>query len=848
MQTRPLLLLTVVVAGGHGFLLAAPADRSSTEGGGSSPYADVARLADGDLEAISVVPARVTVRGADRVVRIVVTGTFAGGGARDLTREAACVVVAPKVARVDEHQVVHPVSNGETTLRFEHSGKVVEVPVVVSHTESDLPINFANDIVPIFSKLGCNTGGCHGKSGGQNGFQMSLFGFTPSIDYRALRFESRGRRVFPAKPGHSLLLLKATGRLPHGGGAILDEDSPEHDLLARWIGSGLPLGRPDDPFVSSISVYPRHRAIRRGASQQLAVTALFSDGHTEDVTSVAEFSVSEEDYLEIDERGLVTARDIPGSGAVLVRFKGFVDSFRATIPSEVDISSFPWPEPRSYIDKLVFERLDALGIPPSKLSDDAAFVRRAFLAICGTLPRPAEVERFFADDRVDKRARLVDELLERPEYASYFALLWADVLRNRRGSIQAAPMTIRFRNWIHDQLLGEVSYDEFVRQIVCAEGSIADNPTVGWYRELDNPKKLVDDTAQVFLGTRMQCARCHHHPHEKWSQDDYWRFANFFSRVKRKDNSTQRTFAVTLERRRSRLNDDESTSATYRKSYKRLQAPGGPEIEEDLNDDPRQLLVDWMVAADNRLLAKALVNRYWKTFFGRGIVEPEDDIRATNPASNPELLDALAKDFSDSGYDLKHLVRRIINSATFQLSSEPNEHNKTDRQNFSRFQARRLPAEVVLDAVDQVLGTTTRFDGMRRGARAIEIPDEGSRNYFLDTFGKPQRATACACERAGSVTLPQVILFLNSRQMSEKIADKAAPPARFVADERPDAEKVRELFLRVFSRPPRAEESERALSYLKAAAAEKKNDKAAREAWEDLVWALLNSKEFVFLR
>jgi hypothetical protein len=813
------------------------------------PQEDAGRIAAGDIVELNVFPPRLELRGAGRGARLIVTGVDRSSGVRDLTTEAAYSVRDAGIAAVDARGIVTPLADGTTEVMVEAAGLRAAVPVTVADAAVELPINFANDIVPIFSKFGCNAGGCHGKSGGQNGFQLSLFGFTPSVDYNALTREARGRRVFAAAPEHSLLLLKATGRLPHGGGERFPADSPEHALIARWMRAAMPLGRPDDPDVASISVYPRHRALARLARQELAVTAHFTDGRSEDVTRLAQYSVGEPDYLEVSPGGQVRALDLPGQGTVLVRYKGRIASFRATIPSGADVSKAPRPAERNFIDRHVFARLDLLGIAPSALATDAEFLRRACVAICGTTPTAAEAREFLADADPGKRARLVDRLLERPEYASYFALLWADVLRNRRGDQErAAAHTFRFHRWVQESLAANKPFDVFAREILCAEGSVSDNPAVAWYRTLDRPTEIVDDAAQVFLGTRMQCARCHHHPFEKWGQEDYWSFANFFSRLSRRGDSDDRNFTVSLQRGSSRLTDNEPTSASYRKTYEEVKPPGGPRLEETAGGDPRQALADWMRAPENPLFARALVNRYWKHFFARGIVEPEDDLRETNPPSNPELLDALAADFVASGYDLKHLVRTIANSATYQLSSEPNEHNALDRQNFARFQPQRLPAEALLDAIDRAVGARTRFQGTRRDARAIELPDEGGRNYFLEVFGKPDRASACACERSEEVTLPQVLHLLNSREVLGKLAANESRPAELARDPRPDVEKARELFLWVFARPPSAADEARALEHLAGAVDAEKSEGSRRRAWEDLLWALINTKEFLFVR
>jgi hypothetical protein len=808
-----------------------------------------------------VAPERVHLQGSDSTVQLVVTGVHANGGVRDLTSSAVFELSGAECARIDRAGLFLPVRDGEATLSVRAGGLEARVPILVTSVTADRPMNFANDVVPVFSKHSCNSGGCHGKSGGQNGFQLSLFGFIPDLDYRELTQAARGRRVFPAAPEHSLLLRKATGTLPHGGGARFTSASPEYRLLHRWMRLGMPRGRPEDPQVETISVYPQHRVLERGSIQQLRVTASYSDHSEEDVTLLAQFSANEPEYVEVNESGRVRALDLVGQGAVLVRFKGRVALFRATVPSGLSGPSGgpagpsaqqaardSWPQPQSFIDEHVFARLERLGVPPSGLSSDAEFLRRVSADVCGTLPAAAEAERFLADSSPQKRRRLVDDLLERPEYASFFALKWADLLRNRRDQNNAAPFTIRFHRWLRESLAANKPYDRLVRELLCAEGNIASNPPVAWYRALDNPKLLVDDTAQVFLGTRMQCARCHHHPYEKWEQADYWHFANYFSRVNPRENRDSREFTVSVRRGSSRLTDDEKTSASYRRTYEVVSPPGGPAVEQSDDVDPRHALVDWMVSPSNPLFARALVNRYWKHFFGRGIVEPEDDLRETNPPSNPELLDALARDFAAHGYDLKRLVRAIAGSAAYQLSSEPRPENQGDRQSFARFHPRRLSAEVLADAVDQVTGLRTKFSGMRRDTRAIELPDEAGRNYFLEVFGKPDRATACECERSSDVTLPQMVHLLNSREVQAKLQAPEARPAAFAADSRSDAEKLRELFLWCFARPPRPEEIEKALEHLDKRTEDARRQETRRRAWEDLFWALLNTKEFLFLR
>ncbi len=817
-----------------------------------APLAENDKLGDGQIESLSIYPAKIELRGTDRSVRIVVTALFANGGVWDVTRKVAFAAADESIARVDSSGVVTPMKDGSTTVRVTlTAGKEHEasVPVTVSHAAEDVPINFANDIVPIFSKHGCNAGGCHGKSGGQNGFQLSLFGYTPSIDYTSLTQESRGRRVFPAAPEHSLLLRKPSGGMPHGGGARFDTDSADYKLIHRWIRSGTPFGRADDPVIQSIAVYPRMRMLSRKGKQQLSVIAIYSDGHSEDVTPRAQYTPGGEDYLEVSGAGLVSALNLPGSASVLVRYQGRIGLFQAVLPSGGDVAKFPKPAPKNFIDEHVFRRLDLLGIPPSEICTDEEFLRRVSIDLTGTLPSAEDAAAFLADKTENRREALIDRLLERPEHASYFALQWADLLRNRRGGEdRASPLTIGFHRWIYESLIANKPFDQFVREILCAEGSPQDNPPVAWYRSLESPKELVDDTAQVFLGTRIQCARCHHHPFEKWAQDDYWRFANFFSRVQRKNDSNSRSFTISIRRGDSRFTDDEPTSASHKKTYVGLKIPGGEVVAETSDEDPRQLLVDWIVSPSNPLFARGVANRYWKHFLGRGIVEPEDDLRETNPPSNPELLDSLAKDFAEHGYDLRRLERVIVSSATYQLSSVPNEQNRADRQSFARYQPSRFSAEVLLDAIDRVTGRKTRFQNTLRDARAIDLPDEASRSYFLEVFGKPDRASACACERSGDVTLAQVVHLLNSREVQEKLSHDEGRSAALAKDSRPLPERVDELFLVAFARHPTRTEQEQAQKHFE----ERKDDKSApgasRKAWEDLIWALINSKELYFKR
>ena len=787
-----------------------------------------------DVRELSISPTPVELRGIDATVQLLITGRLSDGELIDLTRRVSYKVADETIASVDETGLVRPLKDGETTVVAELAGKRVTVPVRVTRIAEPLPINFPNQIVPIFTKLGCNSGGCHGKASGQNGFRLSLLGFEPAYDYEALVKEARGRRLFPAAPDASLLLRKAVAAVPHGGGKRMDIDSHEYRLIRRWIAAGMPYGSPDDPTVERITVEPTHRIMRRGAQQQLRVLAHYSDGSVEDVTRQAQYQSNAEEVAQVGESGVVTALDQSGEAAIMARYQGHVAVFRATVPLGVPIPEYDFPA-NNFIDRYTLKKWRELGIVPSALCSDEEFIRRVTIDICGTLPTPEEVRRFVADRDPKKREKLVDRLLERPEYADYFALKWADILRVVRGRDQENRYgTYAFHRWIRDQIRRDVPYDQFVLGILAAQGDMRTHPPVAWYRQVRTVEQAVDDTAQVFLGLRIQCARCHHHPFEKWSQDDYYGFAAFFARVARKPGRIRQEEVIYV---------NPSGTVRHPKTGKVMKPKGldGPELDVPPDEDPRVYLVQWLRDPDNPFFARAVCNRYWAHFFGKGIVDPEDDMRVTNPPSNPELLEALARDFIEHGFSLKHLVRTICTSRTYQLSALPNEWNKHDTQNFARYYPKRLPAEVLHDAIAQVTNVSTRFNRMPVGTRAIQLPDEGASNYFLTVFGKPQRQSACECERVADANLAQSLHLLNSQEIQNKVSSNSSRAAQLAADKnRSDEDKVRELWLWCYSREPDAEELKTAVEYIKS-----KPNK--RQAYEDLLWALINTKEFLFV-
>ena len=709
--------------------------------------------------------------------------------------------------------------------------------------EAPRPLNFANDIVPILTKGGCNSGGCHGKSGGQNGFKLSLLGFEPQEDFEHIVKEARGRRVFPGSPEQSLLLTKGTAQLPHGGGKKLDPNSEDYADLVRWIREGMPYGKDTDPKMASISVEPATLTMPLKGAQQLQVTAHYTDGSTRDVTKRALYEANEKAMAETNETGRVQLFDLPGDVAVMVRYQGKVSTFRATVPLGAPVDKLP--ASRGFVDDLVFAKLKTIGMPPSDIADDGTFIRRVTLDITGRLPTAPEMKDFMASKGTNKREALIDRLLDSPEYADYFANKWSALLRNQRTQPTYARGSYLFYSWIRDSIAENKPFDQFVREVVAAAGDLDQNPPVAWYRQVKDMKQQMEDVAQLFLGTRMQCAQCHHHPFEKWSQQDYYGFAAFFSNVSRKPSSFVGEEMIYHKRGIAQTTNIRSKAAVMPTSL------GGETLKLKPEQDPRFALADWMSDKDNPFFAHTLVNRYWKHFFNRGLVEPEDDMRETNPPVNPELLSALASNFVESGYDMKKLIRTIVTSTTYQLSAVPNAHNAKDRQNFSRYYPKRLNAEVLYDAVNTLLDVETTFAGQAPGTRAVALPDNSynQTTYFLSVFGRPDSSSACECERSQEASLAQSLHLLNASEIQTQLSRGNGRADTLTRDTRPDDDKITDLYHIALSREPNADEVKFARAHLDKKTAGKASDEASKgkkEAYEDILWALLNTKEFLF--
>lgn len=775
--------------------------------------------------------------GQDGRLQLVVSHRDQQGTTSDATREVVYSTDPPGLLAIDQNGMATPLGNGQVTITASNPhGNATQTTVVISDYDEDRPVSFPSQVVPIFTKQGCNGGGCHGKASGQNGFRLSLLGFVPLEDHARLVSESRGRRIFPAAPDRSLLLTKATAAVPHGGGKRLDRDSHEYRLLRRWIAQGAPYSDGDEPELLEIEVLPAERTLKPVATQQLAVVARYSDGTTEDITRAAQYESNDSEMAEASPTGLVALRDLPGDVAVMARYQGQVAVFRALIPwqGETDlVDASQWPTPVNAIDTAVFDKFQRLRIPLSPPCDDATYLRRVTLDLAGRLPTATEIEQYEATPTEVRRDELVERLLASRDYAEYFAKKWNAILRNGRDDEEDQFGAWAFHEWIRDSFAQNMPYDEFVREIVTASGTVASNPPVVWYRQVPDAAQRVEDAAQLFLGQQIRCARCHHHPYEKWSQRDYGKMSAFFTSVVEKgDDATDRAFTSQFG----------TPTAAHPATGERLQPAGldGPDLAVPETDDPRDHLVDWMVAPENPFFARSVVNRYWKHFLGRGLVEPEDDLRVTNPPSNPALLDALAAMFVESGYDLKGLCRQICRSHVYQLDSEPVAHNVLDRRSFSRFYPKRLTAEVLLDAVDRVTQAPSQFAGVPPGTRAVALPDSSFPSYFLAVFGRPEAKTACECERLQDANLAQSLHLLNSEEMQKKLSADGGRAATLAAEEGgSDEAKITQLYLAAFCRPPRSAELEKVLGYLA-----RQPDR--RAAYEDVVWSLVNSKEFLF--
>jgi len=711
------------------------------------------------------------------------------------------------------------------------------IPVCLQAGEA-APVSFRNDVLPILSGNGCNAGSCHAKQGGQNGFQLTIFGFDPAADFREITRNARGRRIFPAAPEQSLILLKATKQVDHEGGERIKAGSEAYQTLANWIRQGAPVEIPGEPVLQTISVKPERGTYRKGQEQPLEVAALYSDGSKRIVTDLCEFQSPSKAFVDVSEEGVLKVGRSPGDGVVIVRYLDRVQVARVAVAPDQT-----WPEAtyaklpvRNEIDRLSWKRFRELGILPSDPCSDSEYIRRASLDTIGRLPAPERVRAFLADPSPDKRSRFAQELLADPNWSDHWATKWRDITVGNTQRIGVKPVYL-LDHWIRRKFRENTPYDQFVRELLTAEGNTHRDGPVALFRDQRDPEMLSAYVSRIYLGVRLDCAKCHHHPSEKWSQDDYYQMAAFFSSMRSKGQGI--SAPISGEPEDWWFEPGGQTKHPVTAAVMKPKPPGGAELPIPEGVDPRSVLVDWMTSPDNPYFARAVVNRIWGEFFGRGIVHPVDDFRESNPASNDELLTWLAKDFVAHGYDLKHLMRRILDSSLYQVSSLPNKTNLADNTNFSRSLRRRLPAEVMLDAVCDVTGIRDSFDGLPTDARAVRTWNNKLPSTFLDTFGRPDPSADCPCERVLTPTMTQTLHLMNSEVLVNKLAQSGSVAEQLSKSAMLTPALVEDVYLRVFARFPNPEERMIAEKIFPAT-----GDR--RKPTEDLVWALLNTAEFVF--
>jgi hypothetical protein len=782
------------------------------------------------LTSLNVFPPNVNLTTKADQQSIVVQAVYADGITRDVTAEASYMFAGEVVlARLHGH-VISPVADGTTELRISFGGQAASVPVKVEQSTTERPISFTLDVVPALTKAGCNSGGCHGSASGKDGFNLSLFGFDPEGDHYRLTKENIGRRINLALPEESLLLEKATGKVPHTGGQLFTPESHLYDTFVRWLKAGAPKDLPNTPKPVGLEILPRQAVLEgSNATQRLTVRATYSDGTDRDVTSLAAFFTNNESTANVSPEGIVTSGQ-RGEAFVMARLDVFtVGAQILVIPKDLDYT-FPEIAGHNYIDTLVHDKLKKLRMVPSELSSDATFLRRVYIDINGALPTPEEVRKFVADTSESKRERVISELLDRPEFVDLWVMKWAELLQIRSAPNFSYKNALAYYNWLREQVVSNVPVDRMVKSLLTATDGSFGNPPSNYYKLATDPLKISENVAQVFMGIQMQCAQCHNHPFDRWTMNDYYGFASFFSQIGRKAGEDPRETIIF-----NRATGEVAHPVTKQNMKPKFLGGAEPDVA---GKDRREVLADWLASAENPYFARNLANIVWAHFMGRGIVEPVDDVRVSNPPSNPELLDALTARFIESNYDFKQLVRDICSSRTYQLSTRANDTNATDESNFSKAAIRRKRAEVLHDTISQVTETEDKFQGLPRGARSVQIADGNVTTYFLTTFGRAKRETVCSCEVSMEPNLSQALHLLNGDTVNRKVTSGGVV-ARLLKENKTRHEVIEELYLRSFARPPEEGELERLEKFFEEG---KKPD----QVLTDLFWALLNSKEFIF--
>jgi hypothetical protein len=784
---------------------------------------------DGNSPALAVYPPAITLSNAVDTNTFVAQVTLPDGTSRDVTGQIAATVGDPALLRIEGNRIV-PVADGQTEISFVHGDQTVVVPVTIAQAGLTPPVSFQLDVMPVFAKSGCNSGSCHGAARGKDGFRLSLFGFDPLGDYYRLTREMIGRRINLAIPESSLLMEKATGQVAHTGGERMKSGDSNYAMLLKWLHSGALADPGPTPNIAKLEVFPPGGVLNGpGETQRLNVRATYADGTDRDVTELAYFLTSNDNSAAVDQAGLVTAKN-RGEAFVMARFGTHTVGVPfIVLPKDLQ---FQWTEvaENNYIDTLVHQKLKKLRIQPSDVCSDADFVRRVHLDICGVVPTAAELSAFEADADPAKRAKLVQTLLARPEFVEVWVMKWSELLTIRSSNQVSYKATLLYYTWLKQQIQSNVRIDELVKSLLTASGGTFANPATNYFQNEQDSLKVAENVAQVFFGMRIQCAQCHNHPFDRWTMDDYYGFAAFFSQIGRKPGQDPREMIIF---------NSGGGEVPHLVTKQAVPPKFLGDVQPDLaGRDRRAVAADWIVNPNNPYFAKHLVNLVWAHFFGRGIVEPVDDVRVSNPPANQELLDALAKSLVDSGYDFKKLVADICGSRAYQLSTQTNPTNENDARNFSHAAIRRLRAEVLLDVISQITETKNKFRGLPLGARAVEIADGNTSSYFLNTFGRARRETVCTCEVKTEPNLGQALHLINGDTLQGKIAQGGVVPRLLQEGKAPD-QVVEELYLRCLSRRPTDAEKQKVIELVNS-------DEDKTRALNDVFWALLNSREFVF--
>jgi hypothetical protein len=784
--------------------------------------------AEPKITALTVYPPDINLSTKADLQRFVIVATRDDGVTLDVTGQAAVKIAAANLVRQDKN-VLYPAGDGQTTLDAEYQGLKAAATITVKDAAAERPISFQLDVMPIFMRSGCNTGSCHGAARGKDGFRISLFGFDPQGDYYRITREIGTRRINLASPKDSLLIEKTIGSVPHTGGKRFGEESEYYATLMKWLDAGAPKDAAPTPAVLAVDLFPPNAVLEgEGATQQFIARARYADGTDRDVTSLAVFLTNNDNSAPISQDGLVTAA-ARGEAFVMARFETHtVGNQVLALPKDLQYTAPPITG--NYVDQLVGAKLNKLRILPSGICTDEQFLRRATIDITGRLPTEEEYLAFMASTDAAKRAKLVDELLERKEFSEIWAMKWAELLMIKTTNQVSNKSAFLYSSWLTDKIASNMPLDKMIQELLSASGGTFKSPATNYYQIERDTLKTAENVAQVFMGIRTQCAQCHNHPFDRWTMDDYYSFAAFFSQIGRKQGEDYRETIVF----------NSGGGEVAHPVGGRVMKPkflGGAE-PDTAGKDRRELMAKWLTSTDNPYFATSVANRVWAHFFGKGNVEPIDDIRVSNPAVNPELFTTLGNKLVEYNYDFKKLVRDICNSEAYQRATERNESNATDERNFAHGNVRRIPAEQMLDCVCAVTKAPDKFQGLPLGARAVQIADGGTSNYFLTTFGRAPRDTVCACEAKTEPTLSQALHMLNGTTIHNKIQQGGVVKELMAAGKTPP-QVIESLYIRCLSRKPDPSEMERLMAVVTSA-------ENPQVGLEDVFWAILNSREFVF--